>query len=421
MGVVSDEPRDTDPLGEFFNVKPFVLPLGIEIIGRERGALEPAPGGIPPYMKPSPGIERNPYSDTIDELLGNGSPAEPELDSWAPLNLGELQERPQIRPTLGEVGLAYPGKRHVFSGPQESAKTLAAYAIALEVIRAGQRVVVIDFEMGRWDARDRFKELGADDAELGQLFYVEPEEKATHARIAVLVALEPGLVIIDAAAGAYDLQELDDNKRQDVERFTSIYVRDFWRAEIATIVLDHVIKNKEGRGSYAIGSERKVGGADVHLGFEAIVPVKRGSSGIYKITTHKDRGGWLERGRLADLHLKSDPDTHRISWSLEQAEHVPDGEAWRPTHLMEAVSVYLEACPEPVSRKTIEENVTGKRDYIRKAIDALISDDSATETVGARGARLVSSSGSYRAPQAAVDEDEIERLLAKHADDLGPS
>ncbi len=228
-------------------------------------------------------------------------------------------------------------------------------------------------------------------------------------------------MIIDAAAGAYDLQELDDNKRQDVERFTSIYVRDFWRAEIATIVLDHVIKNKEGRGSYAIGSERKVGGADVHLGFEAIVPIKRGSSGIYKITTHKDRGGWLERGRLADLHLKSDPATHRISWSLEQAEHVPDGEAWRPTHLMEAVSVYLEACPEAVSRKTIEENVTGKRDYIRKAIDSLVSDGAANETIGARGARLVSSSSSYRAPQgeAVVDEDEIERLLEKYDEELG--
>ena len=39
--------------------------------------------------------------------------------------------------TLGGIGLVYPGKRHVFSGPPESAKTLAAYAIALAEVRAG--------------------------------------------------------------------------------------------------------------------------------------------------------------------------------------------------------------------------------------------------------------------------------------------
>ncbi len=55
--------------------------------------------------------------------------------SWEPLNLAHIEERPPVQPTLGGLGLVYPGKRHVFSGPQEAAKTLAAYAIALAVIR----------------------------------------------------------------------------------------------------------------------------------------------------------------------------------------------------------------------------------------------------------------------------------------------
>jgi len=314
---------------------------------------------------------------------------EQQRDSWQPLNLATLEDRPPIQPTLGSVGLVYPGKRHVFSGPQESAKTLAAYAIALEIVRAGGLVAVLDFEMGQWDARDRLRELGATDDDLAGVLYLEPEEQAKPSDIARLVALEPALVLIDAAAGAYDLHGLDDNKRQDVERFTRVYIRDFWRNGIATIVLDHVVKNHEGRGNYAIGSERKVGGADVHLGFEVKVPISRGSNGLYKITTHKDRGGFLHRGHLADLHLSSDPETHRIRWEFRKPEVADESGVFRPTVLMEKVSRYLEGLTDPVSRATIEDAVTGNRDYIRKAIDALVTDGFASQSPGPRGAKLI--------------------------------
>lgn len=320
-----------------------------------------------------------------------------DRDSWQPLDLSTLEERPPILPDLGDIGIVYPGKRHVFSGPQESAKTLAAYAIALEVIRRGDRVVVIDFEMGRWDARNRLLELGATDEELRHIIYLEPDKPATSDRIAALIALNPWLVIIDAAAGAYDNQGLDDNARKDVEKFTRMYVRDFWRHGIATIVIDHVVKNTEGRGNYAIGSERKVGGADVHLGFEVKVPISRGANGLYKIVTHKDRGGYLKRGHLVDLHLSSDPETHRIGWDFREPEHADDAGIFRPTKLMENVSRYLEAQPEPVSRNNVETSVKGKSvDWIRKALDALIADGFVAESTGARNARLVASGSPYR-------------------------
>ena len=52
--------------------------------------------------------------------------------TWEPVDLGKLGERPAILPTLGGVGIVYPGKRHQFSGPPESAKTIAAYARGAE-------------------------------------------------------------------------------------------------------------------------------------------------------------------------------------------------------------------------------------------------------------------------------------------------
>jgi hypothetical protein len=317
-------------------------------------------------------------------------------ESWTPLNLADLPDKPPVQPTLGGVGLVYPGKRHVFSGPQESAKTLAAYAIGLQVVRADGILILIDFEMGAYDARDRLQELGATPDDLAAVRYLEPHEPADDQTMRKLLTLDPALVVVDAAAGAYDLQGLDDNKRQDVERFTRLYVRAFWRAGVATILLDHVVKNTELRGRYTIGSERKVGGADVHLGFDVIVPVSRGGNGRYKLTTHKDRGGFLKRGHIADLELQSDPETHQIKWAFTQASPAEPGELFRPTTLMEKVSVFLELQHEAVTRNTIESNVQGRAKFIRQAIDALAREGFALESDGARGAKLVESLRPYR-------------------------
>jgi hypothetical protein len=314
--------------------------------------------------------------------------AGPDRDSWLPLNLADLPDTPPDPPTLGGFGIVYQGKRHVFSGPQESAKTLAAYAIGIETLRAQHHhIAIIDFEMGHRSARTRLRELGATQDELALILDIEPEVPANIDRISLLIALQPHLVIIDAAAGAYALQGLDDNNRGDVEKFTHLYTNAFFQAGIATITLDHVVKNTETRGKYAIGSERKTGGVDVHLGFDTILPIKRGSTGLYKITTHKDRDGWHQRGRLADLHLTSHPDTHEITWEWRQPEQLQPGEEWMPTIYMERVSAYLHehgSC----SRTHLEGNVEGGTDLIRQAIDALTREAYTTETKGSRNSRM---------------------------------
>jgi len=172
--------------------------------------------------------------------------------SWEPINLAKLEPRPASLPSIGGVNLIYPGKRHVFSGPPESAKTIAAYAIIIEEILRGGTVLLIDFEMGQWDARDRLREMGATDEVLGHLFYIEPEVPAGEEIIDDLVSRWTfTLVVIDAAAGAYSLQGLDDNKRGDVEAFARIFVSTFWLRGVATIVLDHVAKNAGGRSRSA--------------------------------------------------------------------------------------------------------------------------------------------------------------------------
>lgn len=345
-------------------------------------------------------------------------PDEP-TDSWAPLNLNTLPDKPPVQPTLGGVGIVYPGKRHVFSGPQESAKTMAAHAIGIEVVRDGGTLILIDFEMGAWDTRDRLKRFGATSDDLNRVHYIEPSDPADDHTMERLLALHPTLVIVDAAAGAYDLQGLDDNKRLDVERFTRLYVRAFWRAGVATILLDHVVKNTELRGRYTIGSERKVGGADVHLGFDVITPIKRGGHGLFKISTHKDRGGFLKRGTLATFELTSDPDTHDLTWDFKASTEDTDT-PFRPTTLMQRVSEYLELHPEGESKNQIEKNVEGDNTYIRKAINALIEDEYVTETIGPRKAKIITLKRSFRATSLDLAATSLKRTPDDLADFAAP-
>jgi len=317
--------------------------------------------------------------------------------TWEPINLAKLEPRPKIAPSIGGVNLIYPGKRHVFSGPPESAKTLAGYAVALEEVRLGGNVLLIDFEMGQWDARDRLREMGATDEELEHIFYIEPETPATEEIVETLAGRWTfTLVIIDAAAGAYSLQALDDNLRKDVEKFTRIYVRSFWLRGVATIVVDHVAKNAGTRGAFAIGSERKVGGVDVHLGFEVAVAIKRGGRGLYKVVTHKDRLGHLERPKAAELELRSDALTHALTWTFTNPEPSSEAGSWQPTHLMEKVSRWLEKQADEVSRNDVDKAKLGTAVYVRQALDELIRDEYVQETAGARRSRLVRSLKPYR-------------------------
>lgn len=328
----------------------------------------------------------------------NGAPLVDER--WQPIDLSEIPDEPPVQPSLGGMGLAYPGKRHVFSGPQESAKTLCAYLLGLEVMRAGGAFCLLDFEMGRWDARNRLRELGATQDELREIVYFDPEGKMPErvpGQVIELVQGKEAVVLIDASAGAFAYQELDDNKRMDVERFAAVYVEPFRRAGIATLVIDHVVKSTEARGNYAIGSERKVGQTDVHIGFTVVTPIKRGTTGVYKLTTHKDRGGFLKRGKLADLELRSDPETHDITWDIRAATEVDPDHPFRPTVKMEQASKWLERqMEERVPMSHIEQGIGGDREAGRLAIQILVDDGYFQEEKGPRNARLMTIVRPYR-------------------------
>jgi hypothetical protein len=254
-----------------------------------------------------------------------------------------------------------------------------------------------------WTARD-LVELSAKTPEppsIGGLLYpgrrrfayLEPEEAATplavdHVR-GLLAQRHGRLVVFDAFNSALMLHGLDPSSTVEVERFWRIVVHPFSSAGVAVALPDHVVKQRDARGKYAYGSERKHSGAEVHLGMVAVEPFGRGRTGRAKLTVHKDRPGFFERPSPGLFVLVSDPDDGRCRWEVEPDSSITDGGDFRPTHLMERVSRYLEIYDEARPRRAIEDNVKGKAEYLRQAIDALIGEGHAVEFDGPRGARLV--------------------------------
>lgn len=335
--------------------------------------------------------------------LAPDAPSEPGSDpgtrahTWTPIDLVALQLDPPPPPTT--LGLLYPGRRHVLSGEPETLKTWAALAACAEEIRADRNVLYIDLENGAATMLDRLRALGIPDEQIRRRFhYLVPAEPMTEPSIladveALLADLTPSLVVFDSFTGALALHDLDPNSGVDVERFYRAVVAPIQDSGAAWMGLDHLAKQKEGRGKFSIGSERKIAAADVHLGFEVVRPFGRGKTGLARILTHKDRPGHLARPRAAELELTSHPDTGAVTWTARPAENPDDEHPFRPTRLMEKVSRYVAAhvAEERPSRHAVEEAVTGRREYVRQAIDLLVAEGFLGEEDGPRGARQLRS------------------------------
>lgn len=234
---------------------------------------------------------------------------------------------------------------------------------------------MIDFEMGKASTRRMLLDLGATDEELRAVAYFSPDGPPNKDDIST-VSDRADLAVIDASLGAFHASGLDDNKRQDVERFAGTWIDPLWKGGVATLTLDHVTKSTEGRGKYAIGSERKVGHVDTHLGLETVgTPLVRGGTGLVKVRVHKDRLGFLHRPYAAEIAFTSDPETHAIAWEIRASSPIGQpSDSWRPTVLMERVLEYLSRQPKPVSRNNIVTGISGNRKFTLQAITALIED-----------------------------------------------
>jgi hypothetical protein len=330
------------------------------------------------------------------------------VEHWRPLNLVEAGSVRPEPPAIAD--LFYLGKRHLVHGESETGKTWLVAGAAADELDEGRGVVWVDGDLvGAGDLLERLRNFGVDDEAIrGRFAYFQPEAPLADPDDLLVPLADVGarLAVLDGFNPLLYLHGCDPDRGVDIERFMRSVANPLRDAGAAVVLSDNVVKSRDARGGWAIGSERKKSVVEVQLGLTMVEPFGRGRRGRFKLTAHKDRPGFLERPSPGLLVLVSNPEDGRCSWRIDPDESLDAEGGFRPTVLMERVSRYLELHTEPAPRGQIEEDVKGNTDAKRIAIDRLVLEGYIVEVAGSRKARLYKSSVPFRESEDSDDFSE---------------
>jgi hypothetical protein len=171
------------------------------------------------------------------------------------------------------------------------------------------------------------------------------------------------------------------------------------RTGAAVVLIDHVTKNADSRGRFAIGAQAKMAGLD-GAGYivEVRQPLGRGMRGAVSMRIGKDRPGAVrpecgayrptDRTQEAAYVVIDSTAGTGTSQAIRYEIRPPLADAGAREALMENVSKYLEARPTALSQNAIVNGVTGNEKDIRHALNALIESGHVVFEKGARNALM---------------------------------
>lgn len=343
--------------------------------------------------------------------------------SWSGVELGPFLDgtREVVRADLltrsDGVALLYPGLVHSFHGESESGKSLLLQLLAAQLINDGEPVLFVDFESDPASIVERLLSLGAHaDAVRDHFRYVQPEARpdATDSDRQAWAALLDGayrLAIVDGVTDSLSVFGYGTKENDDITTWMRAVPKTIAaRTGAAVAIVDHVTKDSESRGRFAIGGQAKMSGLTGAAYTVSIIdPLGRGLRGTIGLRIGKDRPGTIrpqcgpyrkgdrtqEAARVI-VDATSDP----TSWTVEpprDAGHVTadTADTFRPTALMERVSRYVEDNPES-SGRDIEAAVTGKATVVRAAVGRLLAEGYLDGANGPRRATVYTVARSYR-------------------------
>lgn len=351
------------------------------------------------------------YSGLVAELASTSeAEALAMASSWEPVNLaavlaGEgVAAPPAYLARTDGVRLLYPGKIHAFNAEPETGKSMVAQATCAERIAEGGHALYIDFEDEAAGVIERLLGMGVRPAEILERFhYLHPEDPVdAGARLRVLDCLRTwpiDIAVIDGLAEALALSGWNEDKAPDVMAFYTRLPRAIKAKGSTCIILDHLGRDKENRGSYARGSGAKLAAIDgAAFLFEVQKPFGRGVSGEVRLTVTKDRPGFIRAaadGKVISVVRVESSVSGALSIVLE-----PPGEARSgsdgPTQCMAAIQDLLTMTPGlEYSGNQIETQLKARghrfrHETIRVAAERLALDGDIRVRTGARNARLFS-------------------------------
>jgi len=252
--------------------------------------------------------------------------------SWTPRDLssalsGRGVPPPGICRLSSGPALFYEGRINGMHGEPECGKSWLAWITVAQLLLEGRRACYLDYEDTEVGAVTRLRALGVpDELIVSPAFaYVRPEEtltRDTEQPFGALVGVGFAAVIVDSANESMVLEGLDPNDNMQSGLWMRRIVRPFMESGAAVILIDHVAKNKETRGTWAIGAQQKramIRGASYLI--ENHRPFGRGLEGAAKVILAKDTPGAIRerlagRTSVADLSIISDPVSGQVRYEL---------------------------------------------------------------------------------------------------------
>lgn len=264
----------------------------------------------PQELKPISTFEQ--LDSAIDELFEE---IEGE-SSWKPIALSDYYDglfhevKANILTRTDGKSLIYAGKVHSIYGESESGKSWVAQIATAEMLRADKKVIYIDFESDPQDIVKRLKALGVSRANLLQYFtYIRPETARSASDPHWEAILEPDcaqLVIIDGVTESLTMWGGETVDNDSITKWMRQFPRTVANKSGAAVVLiDHITKNSETRGRFAIGGQAKLATIDgAAYIVEPIEVLSPGRVGSLTIRVTKDRIGDVRAS--AGMWRKSD-------------------------------------------------------------------------------------------------------------------
>lgn len=328
-----------------------------------------------------------------------------EPDSWVPRDLSKIlagkvvRVEPTLLPRSDGRMLLYPGKVHSVHGESESGKSLVLMGEAVRIMNEGGRVLWFTFDSDEEEDVARAVRFGcAHETILSQLTYVRPEQDPRSAKESYLALFRESytLVVIDGVTDAVGL--LTGGEKGDPNEVYSLFSRRFPRrlatkTGAAVVLVDHVAKDTDTRGRFAIGAQAKM--AELTGAAYLVEPDKdaaptAGGVGTVVLRVGKDRpagvrrycGPRRARDRTQEAARITFDDTGEFTiMTVEPPESDPfvttdatDGQAPTvdmPLSIMQAVSELLEGRRDGMSKGSIEAAITGRAARIRLALEQL--------------------------------------------------
>jgi hypothetical protein len=314
--------------------------------------------------------------------------------SWKPVELKDyydgLFQAPiaTILKRSDGAGLIYEGRVHSIYGESESGKSWIAQIATAEMLKADKKVIYIDFESDAIDIVTRLKNLGVSRANLLQYFtYIRPEGPRDADDPYWQSILEPNsatLVIIDGVTESLTMWGGQTKDNDEITRWMRIFPRTVATSSGAAVVLiDHITKNAETRGRFAIGGQAKLatidGAAYLVEPLEALSP---GRTGTLTMRVTKDRPGFIRK--VSGMWRKSDRTQETAIFTIDSTKTqmqyvigVPKGDdeveadniRFRRFEIME----YVHANPG-CSRRDINAGIKGDDKAKKERTDALVDE-----------------------------------------------